>query len=88
MSEIVLPPMNAQQEAKVKHLCEMIADYMGDSVICESVISMRLIWPDDRVDMGVIFKRLAGNKKGLNMSVKKRNHIKSAKSTPENQSES
>lgn len=65
MSEIVLPPMNAQQEAKTKRLCEMIAEYMGDSVQCDSVISMRVTWPDERVDMGAIFKRLAGSKTGL-----------------------
>src|SRR4030042_19825 len=66
MSEILLPPMNIQQEAKTKRLVELIGEYMGDPVKCESVISMRIIWPDDRVDMGLIFKKLAGNKKGVN----------------------
>jgi hypothetical protein len=36
MAEIVLPPMNTQQEAKTKHLVEMIGEYMGDEVRCES----------------------------------------------------
>ena len=66
MSEILLPPMNAQQEAKTKRLMDLIGEYMGDEVKCESVISMRIVWPDDRPDMGMIFKKLAGNKKGLN----------------------
>ena len=66
MSEILLPPMNVQQEAKTKRLVDLIGEYMGDPVKCESVISMRIIWPDDRVDMGLIFKKLAGNKKGVN----------------------
>src|SRR4030043_144756 len=62
MAQIVLPPMNVEQEAKTKRLCEMIGEYMGDPVKCESVISMRIMWPDDRADMGLIFKKLAGNK--------------------------
>jgi len=66
VSEILLPPMNVQQEAKTKRLVDLIGEYMGDEVKCESVISMRIIWPDDRVDMGLIFKKLAGNKKGVN----------------------
>jgi DNA segregation ATPase FtsK/SpoIIIE-like protein len=65
MSEILLPSMNIQQEAKTKHLVEMISEYMGDEAKCESVISMKIVWPDDRVDMAAIFKKLAGNKKPL-----------------------
>lgn len=56
MAEVLLPPMNTTQEAKTKHLVDLISEYMGDDAKCESVISMKIVWPDDRVDMGQFLK--------------------------------
>jgi len=65
MKYLVLPPMNPAQEAKTKRLIDMISEFMGSDISFETVISMKVNYPDDRKDVEAILKRLAGNKTGL-----------------------
>ena len=65
MKSTVFPSMNTAAEAKLKRLVETIADYMVAEVSIETVIVMKVNYPDDRPDIAVIMKRLAGDKTGL-----------------------
>lgn len=65
IKSIVFPAMNAAGEAKTKGLVEKIADYMGAKVDFETVIVMKVNYPGDRQDIGMILNRLAGKKTGL-----------------------
>jgi hypothetical protein len=62
---VVFPAMNIAGEAKTKGLVEKIADFMGVKVEFETVIVMKVNYPRSRQDMGIILKRLTGNKIGL-----------------------
>ena len=66
LKSMVFPAMDTAGEAKLKRLCETIADYMGAKVSFETVIVMKASFPADRTDIESVFKRLAGNKIGLN----------------------
>ena len=65
IKSVVFPAMGAAGEAKLKGLVEKIADYMGVKVDFETVIVMRVNFPDTRPDIEAILKRLAGNSTGL-----------------------
>ena len=66
IKSVVFPAMNVAGEAKTKGLVEKIADYMGiGAVQFETVIVMKVNFPNTRPDFETIVKRLAGNKTGL-----------------------
>ena len=62
MKSSVFPAMNTAQEAKMKHLLDMISEYMDTSITIETVIAMKVIYPDDRPDVEAIMKKLSGKK--------------------------
>lgn len=66
VKSIVFPAKNVEGEAKLKRLCETIADYMGAKVTFETVMVLQVNFPKDRPDIETIMKRLAGIKTGLN----------------------
>jgi hypothetical protein len=68
MSEILLTAVKGGEEDNVISMCESIGSFMDAKIECEKVFSIRVKFPDNRPDILNIFKRLAGDKTGLNMS--------------------
>jgi len=58
MSEVVLPAMNVQQEAKTKGCLDKIAEFMGVKYEIESIIVMKIKFPDLRQDFGTVVRKL------------------------------
>ena len=58
MSEVVLPAMNVQQEAKTKGCLDKIAEFMGVKYEIESIVVMKIKFPDLRPDFGKVVKQL------------------------------
>jgi len=70
MKSSLFPAMNTTQEAKLKHLLDMISEYMSTTITIESVISMQVHYPDDRTDVEAIIKKLANKKPNIKQNNK------------------